>query len=204
MASVTDIHDQFLSVLGDCRSLFTHCLNPNGPHTNAGVESAFLEAFKAWEVFLEDLTVAYLTGELDVSGNPAPASISVSDPNICRRIINGGRPYASWANLDEVKSRFNLYFTASTLDVRLDSAATELREMVVCRNAIAHSSGSAYDRLNRLWIRKVGTSRSPLRSADVLLLGYLPNPPFTWFDRYLQVLQVLSGNMAGISNLSGT
>ena len=201
MADVSDIHKQFMSVLGDCRSLFTHCLTPVGQHTNAGVESAFLEAFKAWEVFLEELTVAYLTSERTIAGKLVPAVIS--DTKICRRVVNGGRPYISWADPNQVKKRFILYFMPSTLAGTLNSGIPEIREMVTCRHAIAHSSGPASDNLTNLWTRKAGVSKSPLRSADVLLLNYPPNPPFTWFDRYLQVVEVLSQELVEIRTTDG-
>ena len=202
MASVVEIHGEFLDALNESRDLFTYCRSPAGPHTNAGVESAFLEAFKAWEVFLETLTIAYLTGEPDIDGNPAPSVMTVSDPETCRKIVNGGRSFVSWANLNEVRQRLAIFFEPLTLETLLDSAAAELREMAICRNAIAHSSGSAYDKLAELWMNKSGTSRFPLRSADVLLLPYEPNPPFTWFDRYIQALEVISQNLLQVGAAS--
>lgn len=198
MASVVEIHGAFLDALNASRDLFTYCRSPAGPHTNAGVESAFLDAFKAWEVFLETLTIAYLTGEPDIDGNPAPSVMTVSDPEACRKIINGGRNFVSWANPAEVRQRFAIFFEPSTLDALLDSGAAELREMETCRNAIAHSSGSALDKLDALWMNKSGASQSPLRSADILLLPYEPNPPLTWFDRYMQVIEVISQNLVQV------
>lgn len=198
MASVAEIHGEFIGALNESRDLFTYCRSPAGPHTNAGVESAFLDAFKAWEVFLETLTIAYLTGEPDIDGNPAPSVMTVSDPEICRKIVNGGRSFVNWANPTEVRQKFAIFFEPSTLDVLLDSVVAELREMAICRNAIAHSSGSAYDNLATLWMRKFGTSRSPLRSADILLLPYEPNPPFTWFDRYMITLEVISQSLVQV------
>ena len=200
MTRVSDIQNSFQQTLSDCRLLFTHCLNPIGPHSNTGVESAFLEAFKAWEVFLEDLTIAYLTGEPDIAGNLAPTVVSFSGNNTetCRKVINGGRAFVNWANLDEVRNRFDLYFTPGLLYEKLNSGVAEIKEMVKCRNAIAHSSGSAYNNLSGLWIEKSGTSNPSVRSADVLLLGYPPNAPSTWFERYLQVLEVMSQNLLQI------
>ena len=195
MASVVEIHGEFLDALNESRDLFTYCRSPAGPHTSAGVESAFLDAFKAWEVFLETLTIAYLTGEPDIDGNPAPSVMTVSDPETCRKIINGGRSFVSWAKIDEVKQRFAIFFEPSTLDALLDSGIAEIREMATCRNAIAHSSGSAYNKIGDLWRNKFGTSRSPLRSADIFMLPYEPNPPLTWFDRYMQTLEVVSQNL---------
>lgn len=201
MPTVSVIQSQFLNSLSDSRYLFSYCRSPYGPYTNAGVEMAFLEAFKAWEVFIEELTIAYLIGEPDIAGNQAPTLISISgnNPETCRKIIVGERrTYAEWANPDDLRRRLELYFAPSTLDSKLAPVVPDLREMVSCRNAIAHSSGSARVNLNNLWTRRTGTSKSPLRTADVLLLSYTPNPPMTWFDRYLDVLEVLSQNLAQV------
>lgn len=196
MASVAEIHGEFKAALNESRDLFTYCRSPAGPHTSAGVESAFLDAFKAWEVFLETLAIAYLTGEPDIGGNAAPSVMTVSDPETCRKIVNGGRSFVSWAKIDEVKKRFAIFFEPSTLDALFDSGVAEIKEMETCRNAIAHSSGSAYNKLNDLWRNKFGTSRSTLRSVDVLLLRY--DPTRTWFDRYLEVLEVISQNLVQV------
>lgn len=201
MASVGEIRGEFLNALNDSRSLFMYCRSPAGPHTKAGIESAFLDAFKAWEVFLEELTIAYLTGEPDVDGNFVPALISVSDLEVCRKIINDGRPYINWASPGVAKRIFSLYFEPSTLDTILDVGVGALNEMVTCRNAIAHSSRSAHTALETLFTNKAGTSEPHVRSADLLLLAYNPDPPSTWFDRYLHVLETLSQDLvhAGVA-----
>lgn len=202
MASVIDIRDNFLEALEESRTLFTYCRSPVGPHSNAGIESAFFDAFKAWEVFLDELIFAYLKGERDIAGNLVPSIISLptDDQDVYIRIIKGGGGgYIDWANPDtHVRPRLKLYFTPP-LDTKLDSGIDELREMVVCRNAIAHSSGTAYKRLNALRAAKRGASTTSVRRcADVLLLEYSSNPPMTWFDRYLDVLEVLSRNLVQI------
>ena len=199
MASAIEIHSDFLDALEKSRSLFTYCRSPAGPHSNAGVESAFLDAFKAWEVFLDELVFAYLRGEPDMAGNPVPAIVSLpsDDRNVYVKVIKGGGGgFIDWANpVDDVKDRLSLYFTPP-LDDKIDGGLSELKDMQVCRNAIAHASGTAYRRLIGLWERTRGTSApSVLRCADILLLEYTTNPPMTIFDRYLQVLEVLSGEL---------
>ena len=130
-----------------------------------------------------------------------PAIVSLPDDrDVYIKIINGGRAsYIDWSNPErDVKPRLKLYFTPP-LHTKLDSSLDELKEIVICRNAIAHSSGSARKNLNDLWGRKKGTSKSSLtRCADVLLLDYPLNPPLTLFDRYLHVLEALSQNLAQI------
>ena len=199
MVSVTDIHGKFLNSIEQSRSLFTYCRSPFGQHSNAGVESAFLDGFKSWEVFLDELVFAYLRGESDIAGNPVPAIVSLpsDDQEVYVKVINGGRGgYIDWVNPEsDVKPRLKLYFTPP-LDDKIDGGLSELKDMLVCRNAIAHASGTAYRKLTGLWERTKGTSApSTLRCADVLLLEYTSNPPMTLFDRYMQVLEVLSNEL---------
>lgn len=201
MATVPHIRGEFEVALAGCRALFAHCLDPQDLHTEAGVESAFLDAFKAWEVFLEDLTIAYLTGEPDVNGASVPSIISTTDPERCRNLINSGRGFVSWADPAEVRRRFGLYFTEASFINRF-ADVPELRQMATCRNAIAHSSDSASGRLHELWLTVGGVSKSPLRSADVLLMDYPLNPPMTWFDRYLYVLEALSVNLTQVESVA--
>ena len=197
--SVVDIHSNLLAALDESRSLFAYCRSPAGPHSNAGVESAFLDAFKAWEVFLDDLVFAYLRGEPDIAGNPVPAIVSLpsDDRDVYVKVIKGGGGgYIDWANpVSDVKDRLSLYFTPP-LDDKIDGGLSELKDMQVCRNAIAHASSTAYRRLIGLWERTRGTSApSAIRCADILLLEYTTNPLMTIFDHYLQVLEVLSNEL---------
>ena len=201
MTAVIDIHNRFLDSIEESRVLFTYCRSPRALHSSAGVESAFLDAFKAWEVFLEEVVFAYLRGEQDKAGNIVPTTFSLHsyDMDLCVRIVNGGRRgFTDWANPErDVKPRLKTYFDPP-LDSKLDPGLVELREMLICRNAIAHASGSAGRRLEDLWQRKTGLSRSALRSADVLLVEDPANPPLTWFERYLLVLEALSEELAEI------
>lgn len=201
MTPVIEIHNRFLDSIEESRILFTYCRSPLARHSNAGVESAFLDAFKAWEVFLEEIVLAYLRGEQDKAGNIVPTTLSLHsyDMDLCVRIVNGGRGgFADWANPErDVKPRLKIYFDPP-LDSKLDPGLVELREMLTCRNAIAHASGSAARRLQDLWLRKTGLSRSTLRCADVLLVQDPTNPPLTWFERYLLVLEALSQELAEV------
>ena len=103
MTPVVDIHNRFLESIEESRALFVYSRTPVSRLSAAGVESAFLDAFKAWEVFLEELVLAYLRGEQDKSGNSVSTTLSLhsDDTDLCIRIINGVRGlYVDWANPD--------------------------------------------------------------------------------------------------------
>lgn len=200
MASVIDIHNRFLASIEETRTLFTYCRSPMGPYSQAGIESAFLDAFKAWEVFLDELIFAYLRGEPDISGNSVTTTLSLQSDHedVYIKIMGGGRgSYIDWANADnDVIPRLKTYFDPP-LDMKLSGGLSELREILKCRNAIAHSSSSASRRLDDLWTQKFGALKSSIRSADFLLASS-NNPPLTWFEHYVEVLEILSGELVEI------
>lgn len=198
MGALDDIENEFLQSLADCRALFAHSVAPIGAHTNAGIESAFLQAFKSWEVLLEDAFLAYLIGESSRAGNRPQARMTVGTIEECRRIVNGGRTFSDWANAGMVAERIDLFFVPGSLDTKLSGSRGELNEALICRNAIAHSSGRAAKDLADLWTRKAGTPLSGVRPADLLKLTYAPNPPDTWFDRYLVVFEVLGRDICAL------
>lgn len=189
MTRVAVAAENFAAVLSDCRALYTHCLTPIDTHSDAGIESAFLQAFGSYEVLLEDVTIAYLTGEPDLAGHRPETLMTASTPEACRAIINGGRRFVQWSNPDEVVERLQRFFPKDTLDAKARISIGELRNAGVCRNAIAHSSGSATDQLQNLWLRVQGTPKTPLRSADVLKLPHIHGEPGTLFHRYLAVME---------------
>lgn len=198
MGALDDIENEFQQSLADCRALFAHSVAPIGTHTNAGIESAFLQAFKSWEVLLEEAFLAYLTGETSRAGNRPQTLMTVSSIEDCRRIVNGGRAFSDWANAGMVADRITLFFSPGSLDTKLAGSRGELSEALACRNAIAHSSGKAAKDLAELWVRKVGTPMNGVRPADLLRLTYSPNPPDTWFDRYVTVFEVLGRDICAL------
>ena len=160
-----------------------------------------MEAFKAWENFLEDLVFAYLRGERDAAGKVVSTTLSLNsdEPETFASIMNGGRgSYIDWANPDRhVRPRLKTYFRPA-LDEKLSGGLSELREMLKCRNAIAHSSSRSLKEIVDLWTQKTGATKFPVRSAELLLVEDPANPPMTWFERYLRVLEVLSQELVEV------
>ncbi len=109
MGVVDDIWVRFDQSLADCRALYTHCLTPIAAHSESGIEAAFLQAFLSLEVLLEDVMVAYLTGESDCNGVVPVTLMSCASADACRKIINGSRGFVGWADVDEVKARLPVW-----------------------------------------------------------------------------------------------
>src|SRR5262245_43187778 len=96
----------FLREVGDCRSLYLHCLSPVGAHSEAGVEAAFLQMFKAWESLLEECTLAYMCGRLRCDGTLVAAYTTSRDEEWARKAMYQERPYVEWTDMERVALRW--------------------------------------------------------------------------------------------------
>ena len=196
MPNLQNIYDDFSASLGANRALFQYCLSPTGPHTQAGIEAAFLQLQKSWELFLENLLLCLLIGHRPHT-TIITSHFTVSDLEIARGIVLREDNYLDWIGIDRVKNRFNAYLIEAPNHISntLSAIATELNEIRIVRNAIAHSSKKAKDDFANLWLRKVGGSPTITVPADFLKLPDPNNLPSTYFDKYADTLETAAGIM---------
>ena len=115
MPPLSKLKGVFLGSLSDCRALYRHCLTPNGVHSSAGVEAAFLQMFKSWESLLEDCTVAFLCGHLRCDGNLVSCDTYIKSEAFARVLLYQDRKFIEWTEVDTVTGRWNNLFGASNL-----------------------------------------------------------------------------------------
>ena len=181
-----------------CRILYRHCLTPRGQHSDAGVEAAFLQLFKAWESLLEEITLSFMCGRLRCDGSLVPAFTVSRDEEAARRMMYQERSFVEWTNIEKIKTRWNSIFNAgSILEQALRPASTELKQMNVVRNAIAHSSPRAIRKFNDLVQGQFGGQRRLRRPAELLTTSWPNDPTQTYFDRYVEVLETIAPALTG-------
>lgn len=198
MPPLSKLKVTFLGSLSDCRVLYRHCLTPNGVHTNAGVEAAFLQMFKSWESLLEDCTVAFLCGHLRCDGNIVPCNTYIKSEAFARVLLYQDRKFIEWTEVDTVTGRWkNLFGDPNVMGGAIKAGLSELRQMKTIRNAIAHSSPEASKRLDTLAGQQSGVPTTKLRPANFLMRPYPGDPTRTYFDRYADVLEVAAVSLTG-------
>ncbi len=147
----------FLQSLQDCRRLADDAYlwsAPSGhgtrPYISRGrrdsiVEMAFLRAFLAWEVFVEESFILYLCGQKPPRGRrPYRHAFPPNHEIAMEWVIPEGRPYARWTAAGEVSQRAERFFrNGRPFAGILRSNQTALDETQTIRNAIAHRSTSA-------------------------------------------------------------
>lgn len=158
---------EFLRNLQECKRLasdaYQWSLPGAHPHISRSrrdhlTEMAFLRAFLAWEVFVEESFVLYLLGQRAPRGRPPVRhAFPPNQRTAMEWVIPEGRSYASWTVPTHISNRAERFFRDGRpfADV-LRANQTLLDEARIIRNAIAHKSMSASDKFEAFVRTKLG------------------------------------------------
>src|SRR5208337_1094296 len=120
--------------------------------------TGFLRAFLAWEVFVEESFILYLSGQNPPRGrSPNRFAFPPNLKTAMEWVVPEGRPYAGWTVPAHVTNRAERFFRDGRpfADV-LRANQHSLEEARIIRNAIAHKSMSARDKFETLVRTKLG------------------------------------------------
>lgn len=123
-------------------------------------ELAFLRCVLAWEVFLEDSFVVYLTGAVKLSGKPAKVRVEARTATLARSVLVGTQDFLSWSGNETVKSRANVWFKDGEPYVSALNQLSTHKEIRIVRNRIAHDSGEAKTKFAALRAKQVSNAAS--------------------------------------------
>jgi hypothetical protein len=152
-------------------------------------EMAFLRAFLAWEVFIEESFILYLAGQTAPRGR-APRRYAFP-PNLRAArewVIPEGRPYARWTAAGEVSRRAERFFRLGhPFAAVLSANQSLLDETRTIRNAIAHKSTSAREKFEALAREKLGGVLPPKLTVGAFLETTAPGrtPPTSLLEHYI-------------------
>lgn len=198
MPTIAKVRRDFQNALGGARALFAFCLSPRGLHSEAGVEAAFLQMYKAWEGLLEEAFIAYMCQRLSFDGAYVASHVRAASDDIARGVLYQNRPFVEWSDPDVVRDRAKCYFHGgSRIEAAFGPALGPLREMTKLRNAIAHASPLARRRFYELVQQVFGGAPVIARPAEFLIQNDPQNPTTTLFDRYATVLEVTATKITG-------
>jgi hypothetical protein len=196
--TIIDVKDNFVNTLVESRDLFNHCLSPAGLHTDSGVEAAFLQVHKNWEVFLEELLICILNGESVLTGNPIVPLLTIPDRELIRNILYQDKNYIEWTDETIIKKRFSRHLTVPNRIVDcLNTISQDLKDITIIRNFIAHSSGTAKIKYENLVRGRLGGHPNVTRASYYLMSNDTDDSTQTYFDRYIGTLEVASEQMVG-------
>lgn len=156
------------------------------------IELAFFRSFLAWEDFLEETFTLYLMGYKPPRGRGPKRYTFPPNLQIAGEwIIPEGKPFAEWTSCQIVCQRAERFFHRGWpyADV-LRSKQNNFDEIKSIRNAIAHRSGSARNKFEKLIRDKLGVLPPNLTVGSFLCM-IMPNssPPQSFLEYYLGIIE---------------
>ncbi|WP_396176570.1 hypothetical protein [Flavobacterium sp.] len=196
--TLQQVRDKFIDTITESRDLYTHCLSPVGLHTDSGVEAAFIQLHKNWEVFLEEILVCLLNGQTVINGNPITPKLTIADRNLVRTIIYQDKNYIEWTDETIIKKRFERHLDVPNRIIdTLNTISIELKDITKVRNFIAHSSGTAKEKYENLVRSRLGGNPNTTRASFFLKSTDRDDANQTYFDKYIGTLEIAAENMIG-------
>lgn len=167
-------------------------------HRDYLAEIAFLKAYIAWELFLEESFVLFLLGKLAPAGARPIRTIVPSTRAIAEKLfIPETRPFADWTVTEHVLTRAKKSFKTGTdpYSLSLRRHNNTLTEIKKIRNAIAHSSSTTQELFKQVARDRLRPGVCP---PDLTVGGFLSmtDPatvaldPESFFEGYLGVLKL--------------
>lgn len=155
------------------------------------IELAFLRAFLAWEAFLEKSFIAYLCGDVPPRGRAPKRYYFPPNYRMAMDWLAEGRDYAKWASPVVVAERATRHFARGyPFATVLESNQSALNDANTIRNSIAHESGSARTKFEKVVRQALGTL--PAKSTPgAFLVTTVPRsaPPVSFLEFYVSKLE---------------
>jgi hypothetical protein len=134
-------------------------------HTNIlnfSIEYVFLEAYKCWENFIEDIFVSYSKYNKPILGIKPGPYLKPKNEEHALDLLTLEKNYIDWTSPDNIISRAEICFKNSQMiSDPIKLAVKDLRDSKKLRNCIAHGSKESiriFDELCRSNIGTIGVS----------------------------------------------
>jgi hypothetical protein len=144
------------------------------PQLEALYESVYLRIFSAWESFIEEVAVRFMSGYetpayQPVFVPPCPRSSSIKGARI---YLYGNRDYLLWHNPVAAADRISKYISGSPVEIILRSQQVRIQAFADIRHHIAHDTEDSKARFRNAALMLAGTEygRKPgklLRATDI-------------------------------------
>ena len=164
------------------------------------IELAFLKIYAAWESYLENIFIRYMTGAKSLSGIQPVRYVIPPSIDKARYIYSGtidGR--VSWSG-EQVRQKSVIYFKdGEPFTTAINSIKRYLDQMVVVRNSIAHSSSTSYNKFKELAKKELPTIPfKKISTPGKFLLSSGPNIPSLniYFEFYSDMLKIAVEDIA--------
>lgn len=216
MTTVAKSYAAYLTATKLSRDLVTATSKLPALQHNLVYEMSFLRAVIAWEALVEEVFVTYLMRRPARGGALLPSALPSRAVNqgagtggitfeLAGRIVTGDRQFVDWLQPNVVEDRSKKWFPNDTTfkdayaafaDPGGDNKIKPFEDIVVVRNRIAHSSGTAAAKFAALRSRVVANpnERRGMGPGQFLKRNYLAGPD-NWFEVHLKMMETAADQL---------
>jgi hypothetical protein len=154
------------------------------------VELAFLRAFTAWEIFLEDTFLLYLVGHKAPRAARPNRRGFPQDRFAASEWCTDGKEYAKWS-VGDVRRRADRWLeNGEPFSPVLQGQQSRLEQLITIRNAIAHESSAARGKFENL-VRRELQALPTNTTVGSFLISIMPatTPPASFMEFYMNQLE---------------
>jgi hypothetical protein len=147
------------------------------PQLEALYEAVYLRVWTAWEAFVEDVLVRFMSGYETVTYRPTltpacPRSVTIKGARV---VLYGTRRYILWHDPVRSADRISTYVTGSPLEAIIRAQQARLEIFAAIRHRIAHGSDDARANFNAAAL-KLASSQYGGRPGRLLRAADLSDP----------------------------
>ena len=188
-----------------CDSLIAnaHGTHPGGAPVLPAIDqrqitaAAFLNMFIAWEAFLEDSLIEFMTGSSTTNGTVPTRYVVPPNSGAAQKLVILFRPHFDYANHDYFRILVNSYFANGyPYEPHISGLVSDLIDAKTIRNACAHISSSTMGRLETLALRILGQPHHGITVYQLLTTVDPRSAPDTVFATFKSKLLVAAGLIA--------
>lgn len=159
-------------------------------------ETAFLRAFIAWEVFLEETFLLYLLGHR-LPKRTAPRRYGFPPSReAANEWCSDGKAYSKWS-VSEVRKRADRWFKdGKPFTPALQGQQARLDQLTTIRNAVAHVSSDARTKFENLVRQELGYL-PPDTTVGSFLIAIKPatTPPESFMEFYIEQMELVASSI---------
>lgn len=190
---LTDLGDAFAFAQGII--IDAHTTDSSGQFTKPAnirafmTEAAILKAYIAWERYLEQSFLHYLTGTASTSGKTLVCYLKPPSIEHASLILIGTQRYVDWSNPQVVLQLAKLYFHGGEpYQTTISSVYSDLYDLRMIRNAAAHLSTTTSDKLDQVALRKLGRATTGITVYDLVTATSPSDPSKSILQTYIDLL----------------
>jgi hypothetical protein len=171
-------------------------------HFELVVQLAFLQAYLAWEQFLEEAFILYLLGKKSPSGFSPKRYASPPTREHALKMAAAEARHTDWTAIDMIVKRANRCFGSGRPFVKSLRLRTNLlNDLKTLRNAAAHASTEARGNFESLVRREIGHLPANWQVGSFLAatklnptapIGSVPPVPITFLEHYLKEIAAIA------------